>query len=171
MINENPAPLALTRQIKGKTACVVYVDQTKSIYFPSSSKMVYIWHRRFLPPKHRHHQWRSWFHSTIENEEAPKHRDGKFVFGMIKNIKVIFEKPVKGIKRNKARSLQRTHHLRSSQFSSYTYPTRKSLRLAMSSIPCTLRRVSFKVPSVCCWASQVRQRTYLVPIRTFRLLK
>jgi hypothetical protein len=33
---------------------------------------------------------RSSFDGTIENEEALKHQDGKFVFGMIKNIKVIF---------------------------------------------------------------------------------
>jgi hypothetical protein len=54
------------------------------------------------------------------------------------------------------RSLQRTCHLRSSRFSSDTYPIGKSSRLVMPSIPCMLRRVSLKVPSVCCWASQVR---------------
>jgi hypothetical protein len=32
----------------------------------------------------------------IENEETPKHRDEKFVFEMIKNINVVFGKPVKG---------------------------------------------------------------------------
>jgi hypothetical protein len=32
----------------------------------------------------------------IKNEEAPKHQDGKFVFLMIKNIKVVFGKLVKG---------------------------------------------------------------------------
>jgi hypothetical protein len=37
----------------------------------------------------------------IENEEALKHRDGKFVFQMIKNINVVFKKPVKGKKRKK----------------------------------------------------------------------
>jgi hypothetical protein len=37
----------------------------------------------------------------ILNEEALKHQNGKFVFGMIKNIRVIFEKPVKGKKRKK----------------------------------------------------------------------
>jgi hypothetical protein len=35
------------------------------------------------------------FDGMLENEEAPKQRDGKFVFGMIKNIKVIFGKPMK----------------------------------------------------------------------------
>jgi hypothetical protein len=61
----------------------------------SSSKLVYMRHHRFLPCKHKYRQWRTQFDGTIENEEAPKHRDGKFVFEMIKNIKVIFGKPVK----------------------------------------------------------------------------
>jgi hypothetical protein len=39
----------------------------------------------------------------IENGEAPKHRDDKFVFEMIKNINVIFGKLVKGIKRKKSK--------------------------------------------------------------------
>jgi hypothetical protein len=52
MINNNPARLALTGQVKGKTRCVVCVDQMESIYLPSSSKLVYIWHHIFLPPKH-----------------------------------------------------------------------------------------------------------------------
>jgi hypothetical protein len=38
----------------------------------------------------------------IKNGEAPKHRDGKFIFEMIKNINFIFGKPVKGIKRKKS---------------------------------------------------------------------
>jgi hypothetical protein len=52
----------------------------------------------------------------IENEEALKHQDRKFVFGMVKNIKVIFGKSVKGKKRKKIKRLQWTHHLRSNQF-------------------------------------------------------
>jgi hypothetical protein len=94
--------LALTGQVKEKTGCVICVDQTESIYLPSSSKPVYMWHHRFLPPKHRYSQWRSHFDGTIENGEAPKHRDGKFVFELIKNINVIFGKPMKGIKRKKS---------------------------------------------------------------------
>jgi hypothetical protein len=76
MINDNPAHLALTGQVKGKTGCVVCVDKTESIYLPSSSKLVKMWHRKFLPPKHRYRQWRSRFDGMIENGEAPKHRDG-----------------------------------------------------------------------------------------------
>jgi hypothetical protein len=78
------------------------MDQTESIYLPSSSKMVYMQHHRFLPPKHKYRQWRSCFDGMIENGEAPKHRDSKFVFEMIKKINVIFGKPVKGIKRKKS---------------------------------------------------------------------
>jgi hypothetical protein len=59
MINDNLARLALTGQVKGKTACVIYVDQTKSIYLPSSSKLVYMWHHRFLPHKHKYRQWKN----------------------------------------------------------------------------------------------------------------
>jgi hypothetical protein len=101
-INDNPACLALTGQVKGKTGCVICIDQMESIYLPSTSNLVYMRHHRFLPPKHRYHQWRSCFDSMIENGEASKHRDGKFVFEMAKNINVIFGKPVKGIKRKKS---------------------------------------------------------------------
>jgi hypothetical protein len=102
MINDNPTRLALIGKVKGKTACVICVDQTESIYLPSSSKLVYMQHCRFLPPKHGYRQWRSCFDGTIENGEVLKHRDGKFMFEMIKNIKVVFGKHVKGIKRKKS---------------------------------------------------------------------
>jgi hypothetical protein len=95
--------LALIGQVKGKKRYVNCVDWTKSIYLPSSSKLVYMWHRRFLPPKYRYRQWRSRFDGTIENGEALKHRDDKFVFKMIKNINIIFGKHVKGIKRKKSK--------------------------------------------------------------------
>jgi hypothetical protein len=39
----------------------------------------------------------------IKNGGASKHRVGKFVFEMIKNINFIFGKPVKGIKRKKSK--------------------------------------------------------------------
>jgi hypothetical protein len=76
----------------------------ESIYLSSSSKLLYMRHRRFLPREHKYRQWRTWFDGTIKNEEATKHRDGKFVFKMIKNINVVFRKPVKGkrVKNEKA---------------------------------------------------------------------
>jgi hypothetical protein len=58
-------------------------------------------HYRFLPHKHKYRQWGIWFDGTIENAEAPKYQDGKFVFEMIKNINVVFGKPMKGKKMKK----------------------------------------------------------------------
>jgi hypothetical protein len=52
------------------------------------------------------------FDGTIENEEAPKHRDGKFVFEIIKNIKIVFKKPVKEKRGRKLKRLQMTLCLR-----------------------------------------------------------
>jgi hypothetical protein len=52
-INDNPARLTLIGQVKRKIECVNCVHQTESIYLPSSSKLVYMQHHRFLPPKHR----------------------------------------------------------------------------------------------------------------------
>jgi hypothetical protein len=107
MINDNPSCLALTGQVKRNKGCVICIDQTESIYLPSSSKLVYRRHHRFIPPKHRYHQWRSSFDGMIENGEAPKHRDGKFVFEMVKNINVVFGNSVKGIKRKKSEKPQK----------------------------------------------------------------
>jgi hypothetical protein len=101
MINDNPARLSLTEQVKGKTRCVVCVDQTESIYLPSSNKLVYMRHRRFLPCKYKYRQWRTRFDGTIKNGETPKHRDGKFMFEMIRNINVVFGKPMKEKRRKK----------------------------------------------------------------------
>jgi hypothetical protein len=78
------------------------VEQTESIYLPSFSKLVNMRCHKFLPRKHKYHQWRTWFDGMIKTEEALKHRDDKFVFRIIKNIKVIFRKTMKGKKRNKS---------------------------------------------------------------------
>jgi hypothetical protein len=91
------------------------VDETESIYLPSSSKLIYMLHHRFLPCQHKYRQWRTRFDGKIKNEEAPKHRDGKFMFEMIKNINVVFGKPVMGKKRKKMKMLQRTLCLRNNQ--------------------------------------------------------
>jgi hypothetical protein len=77
------------------------VDQTKLICLLSSSKIVYMQRRRFLPCKHKYRQWKTRFDGTIENKETPKHQDGKFMFKMINNIKIVFGKPVKEKRRKK----------------------------------------------------------------------
>jgi hypothetical protein len=130
--------LSLTGQVKEKIGCVVYVDQTESIYLPSSSKLVYMWHHRFLPHKHKYRQWRTRFDGTIKNEEESKHQDGKFVFEMIKNINVVFRKPVKEKKRKKNEKAPKDSPFNKQLFISDTYPIGKSSRLVMPSIPYAL---------------------------------
>jgi hypothetical protein len=92
------------------------------------------------------------------------------VFEIIKNINVVFGKPVNGIKWKKSEKPPKDSPFKK-QSIFFRYLPGKSLRLVMPSIPCTLGRVSLKVPSVCCSTFQVRQRMDLVPVRTFKLLK
>src|SRR5438128_9474116 len=46
----------------------------------------------FLPPSHRYRKMRKEFDGTEEKGRAPKHLDGKLVFELVKNIKVVFGK-------------------------------------------------------------------------------
>src|SRR6266508_1579157 len=48
--------------------------------------------RRFLPPSHRYRKMWKEFDGTEEKGRAPKHLDGKLVFELVKNIKVVFGK-------------------------------------------------------------------------------
>jgi hypothetical protein len=57
-----------------------------------------------------------------QNEEAPKHRDDKFVFEMIKNINIVFEKPVKRKKWKKNKKALKDSPFKKNQFSLDTYP-------------------------------------------------
>jgi hypothetical protein len=62
------------------------------MYLPSSKKLVYMRHRRFLARKHKYRKVKSHFDNTVEKDSAPKHYIGKPVFEMVKNIEVIFGK-------------------------------------------------------------------------------
>jgi hypothetical protein len=60
-------------QTKGKSdACPVCVDETVSVYFPSSRKLVYMRHRWFLPRKHKYRKIKSHFDNIVEKDSAPK---------------------------------------------------------------------------------------------------
>src|SRR5436190_1233098 len=56
--------------------------------------------RRFLPPSHRYRKMSKEFDGTEEKGRAPKHLDGKLVFELVENIKVVFEKK-EGLKSRK----------------------------------------------------------------------
>lgn len=144
-IADNPARMSLTGQIKGKTACEVCVDQTESIYLPSFVKTVYMRHRRFLPRTHKYRRNKRHFDGTVETGTLPRHRDGKFLFEMVKNIKVVFGKNCK-----QSKNSSKAFHLKSGQFSFNTCPTGKSWRLTTLPIPCTLRRMYSIALSVFC---------------------
>jgi hypothetical protein len=60
-------------QTKGKSgACPVCVDRTASVYLPSSRKLVYMRHRRFLPRKHKYHKMKMHFDNTVEKDSSSK---------------------------------------------------------------------------------------------------
>jgi hypothetical protein len=60
-------------QTKGKSgACPVCVDETTSMYLPSSRKLVYMRHRQFLLRKHMYRKMKSHFDCTVEKDSAPK---------------------------------------------------------------------------------------------------
>jgi hypothetical protein len=70
------------------------VDGTASVYLPSSKKLVFIQHRRFLERKHKYHKMKRHFDNTVEKDSAPKRYTGKLLFEMVKNIQVGFGKGI-----------------------------------------------------------------------------
>ena len=81
------------------------MDGTAYLYLPSSKKLVYMQHQRFLEEDHKYRQMKSHFDGTVEKDSAPKPYSGKLVFRMVKNIKVVLGKgKIKGKKRKKTAS-------------------------------------------------------------------
>ena len=71
------------------------------MYLSSSSKVVYMRHRRFLSVKHKYRKLKECFDNTHEKDSAPIKCSGKLVFELVKNIKVVFGKKIKDRKREK----------------------------------------------------------------------
>ena len=72
-IHDAPGGFTLSGQTKGKSgACPVCIDGTASVYLPSSRKLVYMRHRRFLPRKHKYRKMKMHFDNTVEKDSAPK---------------------------------------------------------------------------------------------------
>jgi hypothetical protein len=104
------------------------------VHLPSSKKLVFIRHERFLPRKHKYRKMKSHFDNTIEKDSAPKQYTRKLVFKMVKNIEVVFGKgTIKGQKRKKIQ-LQLTYLLRSNRFFSSTFRTGRIFKLAIALI-------------------------------------
>jgi hypothetical protein len=80
------------RSNKGYNACTHYLDQTESIYLDKCRKNVYPWYRRFLPNRHPCQKKGKHFNGEVEIRLKPTRRTGDDVFGMVKDLKVIFGK-------------------------------------------------------------------------------
>nr|XP_025877444.1 uncharacterized protein LOC107279356 [Oryza sativa Japonica Group] len=101
-INDLPTNFSLSGQFKGKFRCLICIDKTSYKYLTSSTKGVYMRHRRSLPLWHRWPAMARLFDNTVENDLAPETRTGGSVFELTKDIKVVFGKPKKkAVKRKK----------------------------------------------------------------------
>ena len=95
-INDGPTLGNLSRQTtKGFRACTHCLDDTCSVYLKHSKRVVYLGHRRFLPPKHPLREEGKHFEGIGEKHKKPLHRDGKLVFSMVKDLKVVFGKSLR----------------------------------------------------------------------------
>jgi hypothetical protein len=78
------------------------MDGIASVYLPSSKKLVFMRHRRFLARKHKYHKMKIHFNNMVKKDSAPKWYTRKLLLEMVKNIQVVFGKGTeKGQKRKK----------------------------------------------------------------------
>ncbi|XP_015642892.1 uncharacterized protein, partial [Oryza sativa Japonica Group] len=92
-INDWPALSNLSGQSnKGYKACTHCMDETESTYLKHCRKVVYMGHRRFLGANHPVRKKGKHFEHKADHRTKPKHRSGKTVFAMVKDLKVVFGK-------------------------------------------------------------------------------
>ena len=68
------------------------LDETESIYLDKCRKNVYPYNRHFLPPRHHLRKKGKHFNGNAETRTNPIPRSGANVFGMVKDLNVIFGK-------------------------------------------------------------------------------
>nr|AAR87252.1 putative transposase [Oryza sativa Japonica Group] len=92
-INDWPALSNLSGQSnKGYKACSHCMDKTESTYLKHCRKVVYMGHRRFLAANHPVRKKGKHFEHKADHRTKPKHRSGKTMFAMVKDLKVVFGK-------------------------------------------------------------------------------
>jgi hypothetical protein len=148
-INDHPALYALSRQFKGKTGCLVCLDDTKWMYLDGSKKVVYIRNRRFLKEGHKYRSklYLKYFGNIPEDEDRPLERrhDGQYVYQMVKNICVIYgKKKMDGTTRDRSKA----YLLRNSQSSFSILSIGHNWRSPMPLMLCTCIRMSLRVSSL-----------------------
>ena len=77
---------------KGYNACTHYLAEIESVYLDKCKKVVYLGHRRFLPKNHTVRKKGKHFKGEADHRNKPIHRTGDDVFGMVKDLEVIFGK-------------------------------------------------------------------------------
>ena len=90
-INDWPALSNISGQSnKGYKACTHCLDKTDSAYI--GKKIVYMGHRQFLPTGHHVRNGGKHFKGLADIRTKPTRRDGDVVYGMVKDLEVIFGK-------------------------------------------------------------------------------
>jgi hypothetical protein len=119
-IHDAPEGFTISGQTKGKSGCPICMDGAASVYLPSSKKLVFMRHRRFLERKHKYRKMKRHFDNTVEKDNTPKWYTGKLLFEMVKNIQVLFGKRiVKGQEKKKNPTLTHIPFKKQSIFFKY----------------------------------------------------
>jgi len=91
--NDWPALSNLSGQSnKGYRACTHCLEETDSTYLKHCRKIVYMGYHRFLPIKHPLRRRHAHYDGKADHRTKPRHRCGKIVFEMVKDITVVFRK-------------------------------------------------------------------------------
>ncbi|XP_078149690.1 uncharacterized protein LOC144545009 [Carex rostrata] len=100
-INDFPAYRNLSSySTKGAKACPICEDDTQVLRLKNCKKNVFMGHRRFLPINHPYCKKKKKFKGNTELGVARRPLDGKGVFLLVKNLKVVFRKCAKAPPKN-----------------------------------------------------------------------
>ena len=92
-INDWPALSNISGQSnKGYNACTHCLDRTKGTYLDKCKKVVYLGCRQFLPNSHAVRKKGKHFNGEADHRKKPQLPKGADVFGMVKDLEVIFGK-------------------------------------------------------------------------------
>jgi hypothetical protein len=92
-INDWPALSNISGQSnKGYNACMHCLDKTKGTYLDKYKKVMYLECRKFLPTNHQVRKKGKHFNGEADYRKKPKLPKGADVFGMVKDLEVIFIK-------------------------------------------------------------------------------
>ncbi|XP_071680239.1 uncharacterized protein [Lolium perenne] len=77
---------------KGYNACMHCLDELEGDYLDKCKKVVYLGHRRFLRHTHPVRKKDKHYNDEADHLKKPAHRNGADIFGMVKDLEVIFGK-------------------------------------------------------------------------------